>query len=61
MDNKEKNDVIEQIEYEVTKKVLQIYEQKFDEQEELIKSLTERVHKLEEGFLWAAHDFEILN
>ena len=59
MDKKEKNDLIEQLEYEISKKLLHLYEQKLYEQAERIRELEERLNKLEEAFLWAAHDLNV--
>ena len=60
MNNKDINDLREQIEEEMMQRLAHIYEQKFDEQSEKIKILEERLRKLEEEFLWAAHELNVL-
>ena len=50
---------LEQIEYDLMKKLSYNYDQKISEQDEKIKKLEERLRKLEEVFLWTAHDLKL--
>mgnify|MGYP001106286782 CR=1 FL=1 len=61
MDIKEKNELVELIETEMLERLSDIYEQTIYEQSKKIKELEERLKRLEEGFLWAAHDLNIIN
>lgn len=59
MNKKEVDDIYEKLEYEITQKVIHLYEQKLDEQVQKIRDLEERLKMLEEGFMWAAHDLNV--
>lgn len=59
IDKKEIDDVYEKLEYEITQKILYIYEQKIDEQDQKIRDLEGRLKRLEEGFMWVAHDLNV--
>lgn len=59
MDKKEIDDVYEKLEYEITQKIAHIYNQKIDEQAQKIRDLECRLKRLEEGFMWAAHDLNV--
>lgn len=59
MNKKEVDDIYEKLEYEITQKVIHLYDQKLDEQAQKIRDLEERLKMLEEGFMWAAHDLNV--
>ena len=59
MNKKEVDDIYEKLEYEITQKVIHLYDQKLDEQAQIIRDLEERLKMLEEGFMWAAHDLNV--
>ena len=59
MNKKEVDDIYEKLEYEITQKVIHLYDQKLDEQAQKIRDLEERLKMLEEGFMWADHDLNV--
>lgn len=59
MNKKEVDDIYEKFEYEIEQKVIYLYGQKLDEQAQKIHDLEERLKKLEEGFMWVAHDLNV--
>ena len=58
MDKKEIDAIYEKLEYKITQKMMYVYEQKIDEQAQKIYGLEKRLKMLEEGFMWAVHDFD---
>lgn len=59
MNKKEVDDIYEKLEYEITQKVIHLYDQKLDEQAQKINDLEDRLKMLEQGFMWAAHDLNV--
>lgn len=59
MNKKDVDDIYEKLECEITQKVIQLYDQKLDEQAQKIHDLENRLKMLEEGFMWAAHDLNV--